>query len=73
MVSTWVRDIENDATKLQIEWDYSRSFEGYLPRMKRNYQQTNSDYIRKMLEKFMVHTPCSVCKGLPLIFKSIVS
>lgn len=38
-------------------------FEGLIPSLQRRYSQTDSDYIRKEIEQYMLETPCSVCEG----------
>ncbi len=38
-------------------------FEGIIPQTKRLYKQTDSDYRRAKIEKFMVMKPCNVCEG----------
>ncbi|MCW4052194.1 MAG: excinuclease ABC subunit UvrA [Candidatus Bathyarchaeota archaeon] len=40
-----------------------RAFEGLVQRMKQQYQQTKSDYIRRELEQYMSRTSCPVCQG----------
>ena len=42
---------------------YNASFEGVVPNLKRRYKETNSDYIRNEIEKFMTRDICPVCKG----------
>ncbi|MFW6013835.1 MAG: excinuclease ABC subunit UvrA [Candidatus Nanoarchaeia archaeon] len=39
------------------------SFEGIIPQSERLYQQTESDYRREELEKFMRVNPCPKCNG----------
>lgn len=38
-------------------------FEGLIPSLQRRYSQTDSDYIRKEIEQYMLETPCSQCEG----------
>lgn len=42
---------------------YSTSFEGVIPNLERRYMETDSDYIRKKIEKYMQILECPVCKG----------
>jgi excinuclease ABC subunit A len=49
-----------------IESKYSRPFEGVIPNLKRRYAETDSDYIRVEIEKYMVEKICDDCKGLRL-------
>ncbi|HBB68732.1 MAG TPA: excinuclease ABC subunit A, partial [Geobacter sulfurreducens] len=45
------------------EVSYNAGFEGVVPNLLRRYKETNSEYIRGEIEKFMVREPCSVCNG----------
>ena len=38
-------------------------WEGALPLLERLYHQTDSDYRRKKLERYMIEEPCPACKG----------
>lgn len=38
-------------------------FEGFVTNLERRYQETNSDYIRTEIEKFMRKHVCPVCEG----------
>ena len=38
-------------------------FEGVIPNLERRYTQTDSDYIRREIEKFMTDQACPACKG----------
>lgn len=38
-------------------------YEGVIPNMNRRYKETDSDYVRKEIEKYMVTKTCSVCFG----------
>ncbi len=42
---------------------FEESFEGLVNNLNRRYKETDSDYIRKDIEKYMVKEPCPVCKG----------
>jgi len=42
---------------------YSTSFEGVIPNLERRYHETDSDYIRKKIEKYMRILLCPTCKG----------
>ncbi|MGM5488596.1 MAG: excinuclease ABC subunit UvrA [Nanobdellota archaeon] len=44
-------------------WSQVGSWEGLVPQSERLYHQTESDYRRRELEKFMRVTPCSACGG----------
>jgi excinuclease ABC subunit A len=42
---------------------YSTSFEGVIPNLERRYLETDSDYIRKKIEKYMQILECPTCEG----------
>jgi excinuclease ABC subunit A len=47
----------------QGTWSHKGTWEGLLPQADRLYQQTESDYRKRELEKFMRITECPVCHG----------
>jgi excinuclease ABC subunit A len=47
----------------EAHWSRSGYWEGLLPQTERLYQQTESDYRRRELEKFMRISPCPSCHG----------
>jgi excinuclease ABC subunit A len=44
-------------------WSHNSNWEGLIPQSERLYHQTNSDYRREELEKFMRVLPCPMCGG----------
>ncbi|HYM83018.1 MAG TPA: excinuclease ABC subunit UvrA, partial [Candidatus Dormibacteraeota bacterium] len=42
---------------------YTATFEGLVSNLERRYRETESEYIKTELEKFMVERPCPTCKG----------
>ncbi len=46
------------------QWD--TTFEGAVPNLQRRYKETDSDYIRSEIEKFMASNPCPACDGTRL-------
>src|SRR5215471_2798775 len=44
------------------ENSYVATFEGVMTNLERRYKETDSEYIRTELEKFMVTKPCPTCK-----------
>lgn len=48
-------------------WEGSTEFEGVIPNLERLYRQTQSDYRRQEMEKFMRELPCPSCRGKRLI------
>ncbi len=45
------------------ENSYVATFEGIVTNLERRYRETESDYIRTELEKYMVERPCPTCAG----------
>jgi excinuclease ABC subunit A len=45
----------------QYEWD--TSFEGVIPNLERRFRDTESDYVRSEIERYMTSSPCPACKG----------
>ena len=45
---------------------YKATFEGIVTNLERRYRETDSDYIKAELEKYMVSRPCPVCHGMRL-------
>lgn len=43
--------------------EYDATYEGILEHMRQRYSETQSEYIRSEIEKFMVEKPCPVCEG----------
>src|SRR5690606_2865003 len=48
------------------DWEGNTYFEGVIPRLERLYYETESDFIRHELSKYMTEKPCPVCKGTRL-------
>ncbi len=42
---------------------YETSFEGVIHNLERRYKETESDYIRAEIERYMASHPCPVCQG----------
>src|SRR6188472_2219279 len=42
---------------------YNATFEGVITNLERRYRETDSDYIKAELEKYMVTRPCPTCHG----------
>jgi excinuclease ABC subunit A len=42
---------------------YDTSFEGVIPNLSRRFRETDSDYVRGEIERYMTGRPCPVCKG----------
>ncbi|MEI6477726.1 MAG: excinuclease ABC subunit UvrA [bacterium] len=42
---------------------YATSYEGVIPNLGRRYKETDSEYVRGEIEKYMVEEPCKACEG----------
>ncbi len=42
---------------------YYSTYEGVVPWLQRRYRETESDYVRAEIERYMASTPCPACKG----------
>ncbi|HYZ01257.1 MAG TPA: excinuclease ABC subunit UvrA, partial [Candidatus Binatia bacterium] len=45
---------------------YSAPFEGVVANVQRRYDETDSDYLKQELDKYLSERPCPVCKGTRL-------
>lgn len=45
---------------------FETTYEGVIPNLERRHKETDSDFMRKDIERFMLERPCYVCKGLRL-------
>jgi excinuclease ABC subunit A len=45
---------------------YETTYEGVVANLERRYKETDSDYVRKEIEKYMTERQCQVCKGTRL-------
>lgn len=45
---------------------YESTYEGVVANLERRYRETDSDYVRKEIEKYMTERKCHVCKGTRL-------
>ncbi len=44
-------------------YQYSTPFEGVIPNLERRYKETDSDYVRAEIERYMRSRPCPTCNG----------
>ncbi len=51
--------------------NYSSPFEGVIPNLARRYKETDSDWMREEIERFMNIRPCPTCKGARLKDESL--
>ncbi len=42
---------------------FNTKYEGVIPNLMRRYKETDSDYARSEIERYMVQKPCPVCQG----------
>lgn len=42
---------------------FETTFEGVIPNLERRYKETESDFVRRDIEKFMQERPCHACLG----------
>jgi excinuclease ABC subunit A len=42
---------------------FSTTYEGVIPNLERRHRETDSDFIRRDIERFMQERPCNACKG----------
>ncbi|MEX2547650.1 MAG: excinuclease ABC subunit UvrA [Chloroflexota bacterium] len=45
---------------------YDATFEGLVPNLERRYRETDSEWVKNELEKYMVARPCPTCGGAKL-------
>ncbi|HXK32629.1 MAG TPA: excinuclease ABC subunit UvrA [Dehalococcoidia bacterium] len=45
---------------------WETSFEGVIPNLQRRYRETDSEYVRGEIEKYMAPVPCATCGGARL-------
>lgn len=51
---------------LGIGRSFETTYEGVVPNLERRHRETDSEFIRRDIEKFMQEKPCYKCKGLRL-------
>ena len=47
-------------------YSWKTNFEGVIPNLERRFRDTDSDYIRREIERYMAARPCQACRGLRL-------
>jgi len=52
---------------------YETSYEGVIPSLERRYRETDSDYVRAEIERYMAENPCPACKGARLRPESLAA
>ena len=75
-----VRDLSEDAihqilygtgndrykVKLSTGYEYQTTYEGVIPTLERRHKETDSDFMRKDIERFMRERQCQTCNGARL-------
>ena len=56
----------NHTTKSGKVYSWESNFHGVIPNLEKRYRETESDYIRGELERYMSARPCTSCNGLRL-------
>jgi excinuclease ABC subunit A len=51
---------------LGIGRSFETTYEGVVPNLERRHKETDSDFIRRDIERFMQEKPCHACNGLRL-------
>ena len=50
-------------TQLGRMYQYDTTFEGVVPNLERRFRETESEYVRAEIERYMTTHPCTVCNG----------
>ncbi len=54
------------SVKLSAGRSFETTYEGVIPNLERRHRETDSDFIRRDIERFMLERPCHKCNGLRL-------
>lgn len=68
-VQTPFKDLPKDIKKIVLYGEESRewgSFEGVIPNLERRFRETESEYIKTEINKYMSVQPCPACRGTRL-------
>ncbi len=57
---------EKYRVSLGLGRSFETTYEGVIPNLERRHKETESDFIRRDIERFMQERPCHECKGLRL-------
>lgn len=57
---------ETYRVSLGLGRNFDSTYEGVIPNLERRHKETDSDFVRRDIERFMQERPCYVCKGLRL-------
>jgi excinuclease ABC subunit A len=56
-------DKEVYRVKLSAGRSFDTTYEGVIPNLERRHKETDSDFMRRDIERFMQERPCHACKG----------
>src|ERR1019366_3826135 len=59
-------EIEFKIRKGSYQQKFWGPFEGVIPNLERRFHETDSEYIREEIEKYLISKPCRACKGTRL-------
>ncbi len=54
---------ETYRVSLGVGRSFNTTYEGVIPNLERRHKETESDFIRRDIERFMQERPCNTCKG----------
>ncbi len=54
---------EKYRVSLGVGRSFETTYEGVIPNLERRHKETDSDFMRRDIERFMRERPCHVCKG----------
>ena len=57
---------ETYTIKLSAGRSFESTYEGVIPNLERRHKETDSDFVRRDIERFMQERPCHKCHGLRL-------
>ncbi len=60
-----------DVKRKDLEYKFTRSFEGVIHNLERRYRETKSEEMRQWMESYMSHTTCDSCDGKRLRKESL--
>jgi excinuclease ABC subunit A len=59
-------DKEKYTVQLSMGRTFETTYEGVIPNLERRHKETDSDFMRRDIERFMRERPCYTCKGARL-------
>ena len=65
------KKIDHKVNRQDLQFSYSRKFEGVLPNLERRYRETKSEDMRQWMESYMTNITCDECDGKRLRKESL--